>query len=457
MSVLDEVKGAAPTATPAAPGDVAPAAVAGPATSAVPDTKGRGRAVGALAVASAIDNSENSLINTFFPLIRDAFGLSLGALGVLASLSRFARMIFGPAWALAADRFGRKKVLFIVTGVWGLWTAAAGLAPDFTWLVILYGIGVIGTVASEPIVNGLLGDMFDDRTRGRAFGTVRSVGSLLGMVLGPAIALFANDPNGWRYGMFTMGGLSVLSGILILLLVKEPNRTSSISDDPDIGRFKLSDAAKLFKIPTIGLLAGMLPLVTSLVLFSFFVTFMVDVRGWSVPSAAVLMSVFSAGMALSAFLGGLIGDLFVRRFGAKGRIILMQLYLVAMAGMSYVALQLDWGKGVAAYVVVFAFGLVASVGFSACVLPMVSTVAPKQLSATAFAVLFSLIQGAISALMTLAMGFLSDVLGLQQVMLYLVTVPYLINAGYWFLFYRVYPKDAAKQAERTAAIEAGTF
>ncbi|CAM3709148.1 MFS transporter [Occultella aeris] len=456
MSVLDETKVAGPAAT-ATPGEVAAAAVTGPATSEVPDTEGRGKAVGALAVASAIDNSENSLINTFFPLIRDAFGLSLGALGVLASLSRFARMVFGPAWALAADRFGRKKVLFIVTGGWGLWTAAAGLAPNFTWLVILYGIGVIGTVASEPIVNGLLGDMFDDRTRGRAFGTVRSVGSLLGMVLGPAIALFANDPNGWRYGMFTMGGLSVLSGVLILLFVKEPKRRTSISDDPDVGRFKISDAAKLFKIPTIGLLAGMLPLVTSLVLFSFFVTYMVDVRGWDIPGAAILWSVFAAGMAVSAFVGGLLGDLFVRRFGAKGRIILMQLYLVAMAGMSYVALQMDWGKGVAVYAVIFSFGLIASVGFSACVLPMVSTVAPKQLSATAFAVLFSLIQGAISALMTLAMGFLSDVLGLQQVMLYLVTIPYLINAGYWFLFYRVYPKDAAKQAERTAAIEAGTF
>ncbi|TDE89603.1 MFS transporter [Occultella glacieicola] len=451
MSVLDEVKGAGRTAT------ADPVAPTGPVATETPETKGRGKAVGALAVAGAIDNSENSLINTFFPLIRDAFGLSLGALGILASLARFARMIFGPAWALAADRYGRKKVLFIVTGVWGLWTAAAGLAPNFTWLVILYGIGVIGTVASEPIVNGLLGDLFDDKTRGRAFGTVRGIGSVLGMILGPAIALFANDPNGWRYGMFTMGGLSVLSGILILLFVKEPKRQSSISDDPDVGRFKISDAAKLFKIPTIGLLAGMLPLVTSLVLFSFFVTYMVDVRGWDIPGAAILWSVFAAGMAVSAFVGGLLGDLFVRKFGAKGRIILMQIYLVAMAGMSYVALQMDWGKGFAIYAVIFAFGLIASVGFSACVLPMVSTVAPKQLSATAFAVLFSLIQGAISALMTLAMGFLADALGLQQVMLYLVTVPYLLNAGYWFLFYRVYPKDAAKQAERTAAIEAGTF
>ncbi len=419
--------------------------------------KGRGKAIGSLAAASAVDNSENSLINTFFPLIRDAFGLSLGALGIMASLSRFARMIAGPLWAMAADRFGRKKVLFIVTGLWGAWTAAAGLAPNFTTLLILYSIGVLGTVASEPITNGLLSDLFDDEQRGRAFGTVRSLGSLIGMGLGPAIALFANDPNGWRYGMFAMGGLSVLSGFAILIFVREPERRTAVSEDPDVGRFRVADAVKLFKIPTIALLGGMLPLVTSLVLFTYFVTFMVDARGWGVPSAALLYSVFSGGMALSSFFGGFLGDWFVRRFGHRGRIMLMQIYLVAVSGMSVVALQIDWGKGIVAYVVMFLFGLIMLIGFSACVLPMVSAVAPKQLSATAFAVLFSLIQGGLSALLTLAMGFLGETLGLTQVMLYLVTVPYLLNAVYWFAFYKTYPKDVARQDERTAAVEAGTF
>ena len=425
-------------------------------TEAAPST-GNGKAIGTLAAASAIDNSENSLINNFFPLIRDAFGLSLGALGIMASLSRFARMIAGPLWAMAADRFGRKKVLFIVTGLWGLWTASAGLAPNFTTLLVLYSIGVLGTVASEPITNGLLGDLFDDEKRGRAYGTVRSLGSLIGMALGPAIALFAKNPEGWRYGMFAMGGLSVLSGVGILLFVKEPQRRTAVADDPDVGRFRLSDAVKLFKIPTIALLAGMLPLVTSLVLFTYFVTFMVDARGWEVPSAALLYSVFSGGMALSSFVGGFLGDWFVKRFGHKGRIMLMQIYLAAVAGMSVVALQFDWGKGFAAYAVMFLFGLIVLIGFSACVLPMVSAVAPAQLSATAFAALFSLIQGGLSALLTLAMGFLGEALGMTQVMFYLVTVPYLLNALYWFAFYKTYPADVAKQAERTAAVEAGTF
>lgn len=41
--------------------------------------------------------------------------------------------------------------------------------------------------------------------------------------------------------------------------------------------------------------------------------------------------------------------------------------------------------------------------------------------------------------------------------LWFVVVPYLLNAVYWFLFYRVYPRDVEAQSERTAQVAAGTF
>jgi hypothetical protein len=75
-------------------------------------------------------------------------------------------------------------------------------------------------------------------------------------------------------------------------------------------------------------------------------------------------------------------------------------------------------------------------------------VVPPQLSATAFALLFSLIQGLISALLSLALGFLARTYGLPTVMFWMVTVPYAVNAMYWFLFYRTYPKDVAAQQAR---------
>jgi MFS family permease len=420
-----------------------------------PVNKGRWGSVVAMAFAFVSDNLEGGLINTLFPVIRAALGLDLGALGLLSSISRFARMLFGPLWAILADRYGHKRILVIVTGVWGLWTAAAGLAQDFPQLLILYSIGVIGTVAGEPIANGLLANLFDDEERGKAYGAIRSIGTLGSLLLTPFVGQLANVEDGWRYGMYLMGALSVFSGILILFLVKEPKRHSTLADDPELGGFKWSDAALLFKTRTILLLAGNLLFITSLVLFSFFVTYFVDVRGWATADAVILFTTFMAGFTISSFLGGVLGDWFDKRYGPKGRIMLMQFYLAAFALLSFAALQIDWGHGLVLYVVLFLFGLIGSIGFSGVVLPMVAAVVPPELSATAFAVLFALIQGLISALLTLSLGYAAKAWGLQTVMFWLITVPYAINALYWFLFYRVYPQDvAAMQARRSVQLPA---
>lgn len=125
-------------------------------------------------------------------------------------------------------------------------------------LLVLYSIALIGTVAAEPILNGLLGSLYRSSERGKAFGTVRGVSSALGIVLTPLLGQFGANPDGWRYAMFAMGGLSILSGLLILLFVHEPKHVSH-EDGAELkseaGMFRLSDAAKLFRIPTLALMA----------------------------------------------------------------------------------------------------------------------------------------------------------------------------------------------------------
>ena len=121
-----------------------------------------------------------------------------------------------------------------------------------------------------------------------------------------------------------MGGMSILSGILIVLMVKEPKRQTAL-DAGEVGRFNLRDAAALFKIPTIWMLAVNLLFITSLVLFAFFVTYVVDVRGWQTADAAILSTAYFAGFAISSMLGGLLGDRFDKSFGLPGRVMMMQL------------------------------------------------------------------------------------------------------------------------------------
>ena len=65
--------------------------------------KGRWGGLLSMAFSFVIDSTEGGLINSLFPVIRDALGMNLGALGIFSSISKFARMIFGPIWAMVAD------------------------------------------------------------------------------------------------------------------------------------------------------------------------------------------------------------------------------------------------------------------------------------------------------------------------------------------------------------------
>ncbi len=420
--------------------------------------KTRPGAMFAFAIGTMSDSMEGGLINTLFPVIQQALGLELGALGVLSSLSKWARMLFGTMWAILGDKYGRKKVMVLMTGIWGLWTAAAGLAQNFTQLLILYGIGVIGTVAAEPIQNGLMVDMYDEDERGKAYGTLRTIGVAAGLILTPLIGQLAKWPspeNGWRIGMFIMGGISVLSGILLQVFLKEPPRRE-IAGDPDAGKFKMSDIKQIAKIPSFWLMAVMLLFVTSMVFFAFMVTYFVKVRGWQTSTAAILYTVFMAGFALGGLTGGTLGDVFQKKFGDKGRVMFMQMYLVLWAGMTFLFTQIDWGFGPIVWVVAFLTGLVGSWGFSGSVLPMVGQITEPQYAATTFALLFSFIQGAITAIYLLLIGPLVKALGsLDKVFLFMVVLPYAINAVFWTLFYFTYPKDVQRRKARMAARMAG--
>ncbi|HRL49465.1 MAG TPA: MFS transporter [Propioniciclava sp.] len=439
--------------------------------------KGRLGAALALGASMSIDNSEGGVSKTFFPQIMVAFGLGDSQLGLLNALGNAARMIFGPIWAMLADKFGRKVILFVVTGVWGLWTIATGFATSWPMLLTLYSIALIGTVASEPILNGLLGSLYKTSERGRAFGIVRSTSAALGFILTPALGQFGGNPEGWRYAMFTMGILSLVSGVLILIFVHEPKKVSAEDREAlkaDAGMFKLVDVPKLFKIPTLALMAPMLLLVTSLVLFGFQSQVWARDLGYGITNASYLATVFQIGSTISALVGGLLGDFFAKKFGPRGRVFLFQIYAVAFGVV--IALTMYFSKwwdpdvtpgngqvvtndpSIMYFVMVFLMGLIFSIGFSGCVLPMVSSVTPVQLSATAFAVLFSLIQGGINVVYSIALGNIAQAIGnLQLTILVGAALPYLINAVYWFVFYKVYPKDVKLQAERSAAMAAGTF
>jgi len=403
--------------------------------------KGRWASLLSVATGNMVDTADGGLINGLFPVIRASLHMNLETLGLFSSISRVARMLFGPLWAMAADHFNRKLIMFLVTGVWGFWTILAGFAQNTTQLLILYAIGAIGVVATEPIANSLVADMFPHEERGKAFGVLRSIGGVGLVVFAPIIGQFAKWADGWRWGMVLMGSLSVISGIGILIFLKDPGRGACDKGEVETPVFHWRDLGLIFRIPTVMLTGISLFMVTSLVLVSFAVTFLVDIRGFTTTNGTWVLAFFGVGFILSSIVGGMVGDRFERISPKYGRVFLMQIYLLAFAVVSYLAFQIPWPTHAHYYLVFFAFGLVSSIGFSGAVLPMLSAVVPANLRSSAFGFLFSFLQGGITAIMSYVVGRLSDHLGLLQVLFWVGTAPYLFNFVFWFVFYRFYPRD----------------
>lgn len=405
------------------------------------------RSLFALAFGNMIDTADGGLINALFPAIRQALGLNLEALGLLTAVSRIARMVFGPLWAWAGDRWDRKALMFVVTGVWGVWTVLAGFAQNEVQLMILYAIGAVGIVAAEPLSASITADLFPADERGKAFGALRGIGGIGFVVFTPIIGFISQNPEGWRWAMWGMGGLSILSGILILIFLQDPGRGASeglhLTDD----RIHKGDLGWLLRNPSMWVLSVSMLFVTSLVLLSFSVTFLVDVRGFTNAEGTYVLAMFAVGYLCSSFLGGFIGDRCHKRWGFAGRIGFMQVYLLVYAAASFVCLQIGWPHQVY-YPLFFFFGLLSSLGFPAAVLPIASAVVLPEARSTAFGILFSFIQGAVTAALSLLVGILAERFGLLVVVFWATTVPYTLNAILWFALYKTVP-ISLRQVEKS--------
>ncbi len=402
------------------------------------------------AFATVVDGSEGGLINGLFPTIRQIMGLSLIDLGLLTNVNKLISIVFGPLWAMAADRNNRKRILVFVTGVWGLWTVAIGFAQNFTQLLILYFFASIGSVASTPIIMSAVSDLFADRERGRAMGLFGAASVVLAALLTPFFSQFAN-PQSWHFAYFIVGGLSVLSGFLIWRNFQDPGRGAAdgLHQPQDPRRVGLVDFISLFKIPTLVFLFLQKLLNAGLLVWSFGTVYMVDVFGYTNAQAIILVSVpLLLGHVLGNVLGGLMGDYYNRKYPQKARVVLMQTGFFCSALMSYLSTQVHWPATWVFYVMFFIWGIFLSIG-TGLDRPMVAAITPPNLRSTAFGLWMSVGDALSSLILVSLVSFFGDRYGLQPVFLYLVTGVMFLRGFVWFIPYRTYPRDLIRLDSHT--------
>ncbi|MGW5112174.1 MFS transporter [Nocardia sp. NPDC004123] len=406
----------------------------------VPGSPRRWRQLALLSGLISMDNSEAAVVSTLFPAIRTALGLPLSALGVLVAISKIVTMIFGPVWVLVAQRFGRKTILVTTCGLWGLWSCAAGLAQNFTQLLVLYTIAAIGFAAGGPLVNGMLADLFGDSHRGRAAGLLYGGAAVLGALVAPALGQLSRVDDGWRYGFFAAGAITVAAGLLVWRFFEDPR--IGATDGPAIPetRLGLSHARQLLAGRTLRLILVQRLFNTQLAFMSFGVVFLVSTRGFSNADAALIAPFSMLSYLLGTVLGGFLGDYFQRVLPRTGRLGLWQSAVALWAAAAALGTQVPWHE-------LWIYGAIFTVvgltqGFiPGCNRPILIAVTAPELCSAAFSLMIAA-ESAGWAISTLIIGYLGDRIGLQATLLYVVVAVTFVNALFMFVMYRPYIQES---------------
>jgi MFS transporter, Spinster family, sphingosine-1-phosphate transporter len=165
---------------------------------------------------------DRQIIFAVFPFIKDDLFLSDKQLGFISSAFIIVYLSISPIFGRLGDMLTRKWIIAFGVGLGSLATAGAGLAHNYSQLVLARSLISIGEASYIVVAPALISDFFGKKDRGKAlsfFVMALPIGSALGYILGG----YLGEAYGWRL-TFLLVGLPGLLMVLPCLRIKEPER-----------------------------------------------------------------------------------------------------------------------------------------------------------------------------------------------------------------------------------------
>jgi predicted MFS family arabinose efflux permease len=242
--------------------------------------------------------------------IREEFNLSDTALSQLGVAFGIFYAIIAIPIAWAADRKSRVSIISAAIALWSLFTAACGMAQNYTQLVVARMGVAVGEAGGIAPTYSLISDYFPREKRSRALAFY-SLGIPIGSALGVFFGGWLASHLSWRSAFLIVGLAGLPAALLIKLLVPEPTRGRFDASQPQAAAPAEGVASALLRNPSFWLLSfgaasgsilgyGLIFWLPSFFNRSFGLA-LEDV-GWFYGSIVLV------GGALGTWLGGSLGD-----------------------------------------------------------------------------------------------------------------------------------------------------
>ena len=194
----------------------------------LPVTAWHWRLIVLVGVGTFFDLYEVFLGGVLAPILAGEFELGAGGKALVIAAG-FAGMFVGAnLLSVAADRFGRRRVLILDMLLYSVFTFAAAFSPDVETFVVLRFLAGIGLGAELVLVDTYVAEMVPARVRGRMTAWAYTIG-FLGV---PVAALLGGrfvaqkeilGIDGWRW-LLLLGGLGAVFVLIVRPLLPESPR-----------------------------------------------------------------------------------------------------------------------------------------------------------------------------------------------------------------------------------------
>ena len=151
------------------------------------------------------------LVAPALPLFAREFGVSKTAAGAVVSAFALMRIAMAPFVGRLVNGFGERLMLATGICVVAVSSALAGFSQTYWQLLVLRGIGGVGSIMFSVSAASLLVRVTPDHQRGQAQG-VWAGAFLVGMIAGPALGTVAHFSL--RAPFFVYAGTLVVAGLL---------------------------------------------------------------------------------------------------------------------------------------------------------------------------------------------------------------------------------------------------
>lgn len=142
-----------------------------------------------------------TVVNIALPTIQNEMHVSLLSLQWVMNIYFLALCALATIMGRLGDLFGRRRIFYIGTIIFGIASLVAGFAHSILWLILGRFLQGVGAAIVFPVGLSLLPDSFPEHERGKSIAWLGSVGGIA-LALGPVLGGLIVTYLGWRWIFF---------------------------------------------------------------------------------------------------------------------------------------------------------------------------------------------------------------------------------------------------------------